>query len=224
MSVYKCHAFIFLDQPPPWPSRTCTTGMWGSRCKVKLKIVCTQGFLVIKKTVHKKFRKFWWQKCMDPRQTFMYQQLFRVRFFNFRTMTILASLCQTIDDLLLRFSYLRTTKSLWLRFLFQKNDDFLGECTISASIVQQVVARETAFDYWKILEKASRGSLRTRVSWSSLRHENPTVFTYSLRMNSKPLVWSSYGKLYLTNINLSSWAGLYIWIFFLFGALFWNSY
>jgi hypothetical protein len=22
MSVYKCHAFIFLDQPPPWPSRT----------------------------------------------------------------------------------------------------------------------------------------------------------------------------------------------------------
>ncbi len=24
MSVYKCHAFIFLDQPPPWPSRTCT--------------------------------------------------------------------------------------------------------------------------------------------------------------------------------------------------------
>ncbi len=24
MSVYKCHAFIFLDQPPPWPSRTPT--------------------------------------------------------------------------------------------------------------------------------------------------------------------------------------------------------
>ncbi len=22
MSVYKCHAFIFLDQPPPWLSRT----------------------------------------------------------------------------------------------------------------------------------------------------------------------------------------------------------
>ncbi len=24
MSVYKYHAFIFLDQPPPWPSRTRT--------------------------------------------------------------------------------------------------------------------------------------------------------------------------------------------------------
>ncbi len=24
MSVYKCHAFIFLDQPPPWRSQTIT--------------------------------------------------------------------------------------------------------------------------------------------------------------------------------------------------------
>ncbi len=27
MSVYKCHAFIFLDQPPPWPSRTAAMGL-----------------------------------------------------------------------------------------------------------------------------------------------------------------------------------------------------
>ncbi len=26
MSVYKCHAFIFLDLPPPWPLRTRISG------------------------------------------------------------------------------------------------------------------------------------------------------------------------------------------------------
>ena len=47
-------------------------------------------------------------------------------------------------------------------------DDFLGECIVYKDVINGVVLRQTTYDYWKILEKTDRGSVRVRVSWSKL--------------------------------------------------------
>ena len=53
------------------------------------------------------------------------------------------------------------------------DDDFLGECVVYKDVIDKVVRGETAYDYWKILDKCYKGSLRVRVSWSWLGTSPP---------------------------------------------------
>ena len=74
-------------------------------------------------------------------------------------------ICQVpVDDL-------RTVSDISLQ-LFDKDkytkDDPLGEATLPKSVVKRAADSCKDQDFWKVLENIKKGSVRTRISWSSL--------------------------------------------------------
>ncbi len=52
-------------------------------------------------------------------------------------------------------------------------DDFLGECVVSASVARTAMASGQAQDVWRKLEGVERGSIKMEVAWSKMQVERP---------------------------------------------------
>ena len=53
------------------------------------------------------------------------------------------------------------------------DDNVLGECLVYRDVIRQVVRKETKYDYWKILDRATQGTARVCISWTGLSATPP---------------------------------------------------